>query len=88
MHTAMMVANGLLLLLVAGLLGRRVDGAAGVATAVKLFLGFWLLVALGNMWVGVVHAGFTVMQELPFLLAVFGVPAAVAGLVWWRFGRG
>ena len=39
-----------------------------------------------NMTVGVVSAGYTVMQELPILVVIFGVPAAVAWLLGRRFG--
>jgi len=39
------------------------------------------------MWVGVTKAGYTVAQELPILLIVFAVPAALAGLVIWQMLR-
>ncbi len=36
------------------------------------------------MWVGVAKAGYTVSQELPIFLAIFGVTAMVALAVWWK----
>jgi len=36
-----------------------------------------------NLWLGVSHAGYSVSEEAPIFLAIFGVPAAVAGLFWW-----
>jgi hypothetical protein len=34
------------------------------------------------------RAGYSVADEAPIFLVVFAVPAAAAGLVWWRFSRG
>jgi hypothetical protein len=88
MHSVMVISGGLILLLAAVFLGRAIGGtAASVALAVKVFLPVWLAIALVNLWVGVSRAGYTVAQELPFLLLVFGVPAAAAALVWWKFGQ-
>lgn len=60
---------------------------AAIATGAKLFIPVWLAVTLVNMWVGVTKAGYTVAQELPILLIVFAVPAAVAGLIIWQMLR-
>lgn len=38
----------------------------------------WLIFALVNMSIGVLSAGYTVLQELPFLALVFLPPALVA----------
>jgi len=83
MHTVYMVLGGLAALAAALLLGRAFGGMAVLPLIAKVFIGLWLLVALGNLWLGVSH-GYTVMQELPFLVVVFGVPAAAAALVWWK----
>jgi hypothetical protein len=89
MHTIKVVAAGLVLLGVMVLLLPRLGlgGAQPVAFWARLFLPLWLLIALGNLWVGVSRAGYTVMQEVPFFLVVFGVPALAAGLLIWRAGR-
>lgn len=44
-----------------------------------MFCGFWLLAALGNLSVGLSH-GYSLQEELPIHLLLFGVPALAA---WW-----
>ena len=58
-----------------------------LAMAAKLFIPTWLVVSVVNMWIGVTKAGYSVRDELPILLVVFLVPAAVAGLAAWRLAR-
>jgi hypothetical protein len=48
-------------------------------------LAIWLTITATNMWIGVSKAGYSVADELPILLLLFAVPAAVAVLVRWRF---
>jgi hypothetical protein len=89
MHTLMMIGSGLVLLALFVLAGRRLGGgrtAAG-ARAALFFIPAWLAASTVNLWVGVSRAGYTVAEELPILLVVFGVPAAVAAALWWRFSR-
>jgi hypothetical protein len=57
----------------------------GTSVAAALFIVLWLLISAANMWVGVAKAGYTVAQELPILALIFGVPAAAALLVRWKF---
>lgn len=59
----------------------------GIRSAVTHFLVAWAGVAVFNMGVGVFEAGYGVAEELPVLLAVFGAPAAVAGIGWWGARR-
>jgi len=88
MHVAMVISAGLLQLGVFVLFGWLWGAStAGMATAAKLFVPVWLAVAAINMWVGVSHAGYTVRQEAPILLLVFGVPAVIAGVVAWQLSR-
>ncbi len=88
MHMLMVILGGLLLLGVFALFGKLWGGGAmAVATAAKLFIPVWIVVALVNMWVGVSKAGYTVVQELPILLIVIAVPAAVAALAVWQITR-
>lgn len=49
------------------------------------FVVIWLLATVFNLWVGVSHAGYSALEELPILLLLFGVPAATALLVRWKF---
>ncbi|WP_078325040.1 hypothetical protein [Mycobacteroides salmoniphilum] len=80
-RTAIIIIVGViaaLAFLAVGALVKRI----GVQTAVTHFLVAWAGVAVFNMGVGVFEAGYGAAEELPVLLAVFGVPAAVAGIGW------
>lgn len=88
MHMASVIFGGLLLLGVFALFGRLWGhDLAGSVTAMKLFIPAWVVVALVNMWVGVTKAGYTVAQELPILVVVVAVPAAIAGLLAWQLAK-
>ena len=90
-HTIRVIAGGLVLLALCLLVGRWLVGAtpaAGSAAGAKIFLLVWLVAAGINMWVGVSRAGYSVTEEAPILLLVFGVPAAVALLALWILSRG
>ena len=80
MHTVKVIAAGLVLLALCIVIGR----AAGA----RLFLPLWLIAAGVNMWFGVSRAGYSVVEEVPAFLMVFGVPAVVALLALWRMSRG
>ncbi len=87
MRTLLFLVAGLLLLSAFLLLGKLFS--ANVADAPRMatlsFVVLWLAIAAGNMWVGVAKAGYSVTEELPVFLLVFGLPAAVAVLLKWRF---
>lgn len=85
MHVVLVILGGSVLLGVFVLFGWLWGASsAGMALAAKGFVPVWLLVSAINMWVGVHHAGYTVREELPILLPVFGVPAALAiATTWW-----
>lgn len=86
MRTAIIIAGGLLLLGVLALVGWRLGGGPQSAvTAAKLFIPVWLAAALINLWVGVSRAGYSVAEELPIFLVIFGIPTAAAAFIWWRF---
>lgn len=85
MHSLMIISAGLAALLVM-VLAAPVVGAKRAAAA-RLFIPLWLAASLVNMWVGVSRAGYTVLQELPILLVVFGLPAAIAWLLSRRLER-
>lgn len=89
MHTIMVMGGGFVLLVVFLLAGRLLgDGSsATLAVAAKWFIPAWFVGAGINMAVGVIKAGYSVAEELPIFLLVFAVPAVVAGLLWWKFGR-
>ncbi len=71
-HTAIMLLAGLALLIVLRLALRD------PARATRWFLPLWLIVSVGNLLVGVLHAGYSWSVEAGIGLIVFGVPAAVA----------
>ena len=87
MHTIKILAAGFALLGALHFLSRWLQLGGGDPTgfAVKVFLPLWLAVSLVNLWIGVSRAGYTVVQELPFLAVVFGVPAAFALLLFFKF---
>lgn len=88
MHMALVIGGGLVLLGLFVLFGWLWGASvAGMALAAKVFVPAWLLVAAVNMGVGVVHAGYSMREELPILLIVFAVPAVVAGMTVWLLSR-
>ena len=85
MHTVIVVGTGLVALAVFALVSRLTRHS--LTPGARLFIAAWLIVALGNMYVGTTH-GHSVVQELPFLLIVFGVPALAAfALMRWEGSR-
>lgn len=86
MRTVLFLVAGFLLLGGSLLLGRlfsaNYPGATAAATAA--YLALWLLIAGANMWVGVAKAGYSVAEELPIFLLIFGLPAVVAGILKWK----
>ena len=87
MRTVFIILAGLIigtLLLFGGrLLGR---GAETLALGAKIFIPLWFVAAAVNMWIGVAKAGYGFVEELPIFLAIFGIPAAAAGFLWWKYG--
>jgi hypothetical protein len=80
MHTILIIGGGLVLLAGMAIAGRVIGQPS---TALQLFLLIWLVVTAVNLWIGVTRAGYTVMQELPIALVVFGVPALIALALLW-----
>jgi hypothetical protein len=77
----MVTAGGLVLLALFLGAGRLRGGASTATTMAKVFIPVWLVAALVNMYVGVTRAGYTIAQETPILVVIFGVPAAIAWLI-------
>jgi hypothetical protein len=86
MRTLLFLAAGLLLLaaflLLAKLFSTNYPEAMRVATIA--FVALWFTIAGANMWVGVAKAGYSVIEELPILLLIFGLPAAAAVVLKWK----
>lgn len=83
MHTITVISGGLLLLGAFALASRL--GKFSLSSAALWFIPVWLLASIYNLYIGVSTAGYTVLQELPILIPVFGIPAAVAFYVSRRF---
>ncbi len=85
MRSVVIILGGLALLGVLALLGTQFGGSLSMVTAAQIFLPAWFVAMLVNTWVGVSRAGYSVAEEFPVFLVTFGVPAAAAVFVWWRF---
>lgn len=71
-HTAIMLLAGLALLVALRLVVRD------SARATRFFLILWFAVSIGNLLVGVFHAGYGWTDEAVIWLLVFGAPAVLA----------
>jgi hypothetical protein len=87
MRTALFMLAGFLLLAGSMVLAKQFAGifpASRCATIV--FIAGWFAIAALNMWAGVAKAGYSVAEELPVLLLIFGLPAVAAALLHWKLG--
>lgn len=86
MRTSLFLLAGLLLLAASLLLARLFSQnyPASTTWATAVFLLLWLALTVFNLWVGVTKAGYSTREELPILLLLFGLPAAVALVIRWR----
>jgi hypothetical protein len=86
MRTLIFIVGGFLLLAtclgMARLLSNGLADAMRVATIA--FVALWFVIAAANMWTGVAKAGYSVAEELPVFLLIFGLPAAAAVFVKWK----
>ncbi len=87
MRTALFLLAGLLLLSGIQIIAKQFANYHASATlwGTVIFIAVWLAVTLFNLWVGVTRASYSVAEELPILLLLFGIPAAVAILLKWKF---
>jgi hypothetical protein len=87
MRTALFLVAGFLLLAASLLLGRLLSANYPGATvaATVAYVALWLVIAGANMWIGVAKAGYSVTEELPIFLLIFGLPAAAAVVLKWKF---
>ncbi len=76
MHTLIMVVSGLVALGVFVLAATPMK--KGIAAGARTFILPWLAASLVNLYIGVTRAGVPLSTEIPVLVAVFGVPAALA----------
>lgn len=88
MHTLRVVIGGVMLLGVFLLAGRIFGhSATRVARAAYFFVPIWFVASVVNLRVGISHAGYTLLAELPIMLVVFCVPALMAVMIGWRISK-
>jgi hypothetical protein len=87
MRTLLFLLGGFLLLAAFLLLTKLFSANFADATrwATIAYIALWFIIAAANMWIGVAKAGYSVAEELPIFLLIFGLPAAGAILIKWRF---
>ena len=86
MRTLLFLFIGFLLLAASMMLGKLFSSNYSGATfaATFIFVALWLGISGANLWVGVAKAGYSLNEEFPIFLLIFGVPAVVAILLKWR----
>jgi len=86
MRTALFLTAGVLLLggflLLGKLFAPQYPEAPRASTLA--FVVAWLVVAGVNMWLGVAKAGYSVTEELPIFLLIFGAPVVLALVLKWQ----
>lgn len=83
MHTFLVILGGFVLLALT-VAGARAAGRT-FSTALPLYLVVWFVFAAINMGVGIYHAGYSFMDELPIFIVIFGLPAATAAILARKF---
>ncbi|EON92478.1 hypothetical protein MARLIPOL_06994 [Marinobacter lipolyticus SM19] len=83
MHTFLVILGGFVLLALAVAVARTAGRT--FSAALPFYLLVWFVFAALNMGVGVYHAGYSFMDELPIFILVFGLPAATAAILARKF---
>ncbi len=78
MRTAIILGIGFVLLGLCLGAGWLAGGAPKLKLAALVFIGLWFIATATNFYIGVTHAGYEFMEELPIFLLLFGVPVIVA----------
>jgi hypothetical protein len=86
MRTLIIVFGGFVLWGASLGIARLLSGKTALSTWTPtiVFAIIWFVLAAANMWVGVVHAGYSFIEELPVFLLIFVVPVGVAVFVKWK----
>ncbi len=89
MRAIVILASGFFLLLIIVFVSRAMsDNNRGtMARAALLFLPLWLFAGSYTLWRGVSYAGYSVVEEAPLFLIIFGLPAALAIYLWRKFSN-
>lgn len=83
--TVQTLVLGFFVLAALAIVGRLIWGRSGLANGLKLFFPIWFAYAAWHMYVGVSEHGYSVMEELPFFILNFSVPALVAYVLLRKF---
>ena len=78
MHTVMITVVGLVLLALFLGVGHLRSAGAGRSQAASAFIPVWFVLASVNVTIGVVYAGYSLLQEAPVFAVTFAIPAAAA----------
>jgi hypothetical protein len=86
MRTLLFLLAGFLLVGASCILGKLfLESYPEASTwATRLFIVVWLALAAANLMAGVARAGYTIAEELPIFLLIFGLPALCMLLLRWK----
>jgi len=89
-RTLVIIVIGFVLLAVFLALARRLGGNSERALPVSFaaFAVTWGLLAGINMWIGIMEAGYSFMEELPIFLVIFLAPVVPGWFIQRRLGKG
>lgn len=76
--TVQTLALGFVVLAAIMIVGRLIWGRSGLANGLRFFFLVWFAYAAWHMYVGVSEHGYSIMEELPFFILNFSLPALVA----------
>jgi len=82
MHTVLVILGGFTLLAITYVIA--LWRGISLHRAFPVYAILWVIASAANLWIGVVRAGYSVTEELPIFLVVFGVPCVAAWLLAWR----
>jgi hypothetical protein len=79
MHTFLVIAGGIVLLGFFIAIARNLArSTSAIIRACWLFVPVWLIFSGLNLWSGMALAGYSLVDEVPFFLAVFFIPTVIA----------
>jgi hypothetical protein len=87
MRTYLFIGAGFLLLASSCMLGKLFSETypSAMKWTTILFIVGWCVLAGINMLAGVTRAGYTVAEELPIFLLIFGLPTLAMVVIRWQF---
>lgn len=87
MRTYLFMGAGFLLLAASCMLGKLFAETypSAMRWSAWVFIVGWAALAALNMVAGVTRAGYTVAEELPIFLVIFGIPTLALIVILWQF---